>query len=133
MEKGFLLPPVTKKVTQQKINKYAQAAKDFNPLHLDEDFARNTIFKGTVAHGLLSVAYISEMMTNWLGTNWLEGGELDITFLKPVRPGDTITAGGKVIDCVIEGSAKKFICEVYCINQRGEMVIKGMANCWINQ
>jgi len=131
MKVGDLLTPVTKRVTQEKIEKYAQASGDFNPLHLDEKFAQNTIFKGTIAHGLLSVAYISEMMTNWLGDNWLEGGELEVTFLLPVRPGDTVTAGGKVINCIKEGPLKKVVCEVYCMNQKGELVIKGTTSCLV--
>ncbi|SFR04604.1 MaoC family dehydratase [Desulfoscipio geothermicus] len=130
---GCLVPGVTKKITREKINKYAQASGDFNPLHIDEEFARKTVFKGTIAHGLLSAAYISEMMSNWLGESWLEGGELEVSFLHPVRSGDTITAGGKVIDISQNGSAEKIICEVYCQNQEGDLVIKGLCSCKINK
>ncbi|MBF7083675.1 MaoC family dehydratase [Desulfallas sp. Bu1-1] len=133
MNVGQQINPVSKRITQEKINKYARASGDFNPLHLDEEFARKTMFKGTIAHGLLSVAYISEMMTNWLGDDWLEGGELEVTFLLPVRPGDVITAGGRVIECVRTGSATKVVCEVYCKNQRDEMVIKGTTSCLVKK
>ena len=133
MNVGQQINPVSKRITQEKINKYARASGDFNPLHLDEEFARKTMFKGTIAHGLLSVAYISEMMTNWLGDDWLEGGELEVTFLLPVRPGDVITAGGRVIECVRTGPATKVVCEVYCKNQRDEMVIKGTTSCLVKK
>lgn len=133
MEVGYQINPISKKVTQEKINKYARASGDFNPLHLDEEFAGKTIFKGTIAHGLLSVAYISELMTSWLGEDWLEGGELDVTFLHPVRPGDIITAGGRVVECVQAGEATRVVCEVYCKNQRDEMVIKGTTSCLVKK
>jgi len=120
---GYEITPVVKEITQEKINKYADASKDYNPLHVDPEFAKNTMFGGTIAHGLLSLAYISQMMTNWVSKAWISGGELEVTFLAPVRPGDTITSKGKVID---KDEGKGIVtCEVYCENQKGEKVVIG--------
>lgn len=124
---GFEIPPVMKEITQEKINKYAEASEDFNPIHVDEEFAAKSMFKGTIAHGLLSLAYISEMMSKWLGKGWLTGGELEVTFLVPVRPGDRIIAKGSVIEKTEESGKHYVICDVFCENQKGDKVISGRA------
>lgn len=120
---GDELTPVVKEITQEKINKYAEASQDFNPLHVDPEFAKKTMFGGTIAHGLLSLAYISQMMTNWVSKAWISGGELEVTFLAPVRPGDTITSKGRVIEK--DEERRVVVCEVYCENQKGEKVVAG--------
>lgn len=124
---GFQIPPVVKEITQEKINNYAEASEDFNPIHVDEEFAAKSMFKGTIAHGLLSLAYISEMMSKWLGKGWLAGGQLEVTFLVPVRPGDTISARGTVMEKVEEAGNRYVICDVFCENQKGNKVITGKA------
>ena len=71
------LPEITKIVTQRNINLYAEASRDFNPVHINEEFARKTSLGGTIAHGMLILAYVSEMMTIAFGERWLTGGKLD--------------------------------------------------------
>ena len=94
--KGTLLPPVIKHITQEKINLYAEASGDFNPIHVDESFAAQTALGGTIAHGMLILAYISEMMTLAFGKSWLSGGKLSVRFKAPARPGDVVNISGKV-------------------------------------
>ena len=78
---GKLLPSVSKEVIQENINTYAVASGDHNPLHWDENFAVNATHYGRiVAHGMLVLAYISEMMTNEFGTLWIEDGTLKVRF-----------------------------------------------------
>ena len=120
---GDKIPIVTKKITQEKIDIYAEASGDFNPIHIDEEFARQTPFKGTIAHGLLTLAYISEMMVQWSGKKWFTGGELKLTFLSPVRPGDTIVTGGEVKEKNKE--EKQVLLEVSSANQEGKVVAAG--------
>src|SRR5947208_15027974 len=64
---GDVLPSVTKTITQAKINRYAEASGDHNPLHLDPAFAATTLFGGTIAHGRLVLAYVSEMSVAAVG------------------------------------------------------------------
>ncbi len=59
--------PVEKRLSQEQIGLYADAARDHNPIHVDEAFARSTPFGGTIAHGMLVLASISEMMTSAFG------------------------------------------------------------------
>lgn len=128
LKEGDELPPVRKEVTQEKINQYAEASQDFNPLHTDLEFAKTTPFGGTVAHGLLSLAYISEMMTRSFARGWLAGGKLTVSFLAPVRPGDIVTARGVVKGKREEEGRRVVVCEVFCETQKGERVVSGEAS-----
>lgn len=127
---GQELTPVVKEITQEKINRYAEASGDFNPLHIDEEFAKTTMYKGTIAHGLMSVAFLSEMMANFAGPIWLSTGKMEVSFLAPVRPGDKITAKGKIISKEQEENKERITCEVWCENQKGEKVISGKT--WVS-
>ena len=124
---GGVLPPVIKQLTQQDINLYAEASGDFNPIHIDEVFATKTPLGGTIAHGMLILAYISEMMERAFGESWLSSGKLSVRFKTPARPKDTITVSG-VIDAVEHvGDATLVKCSVDTGNQNGETVITGQA------
>ena len=124
---GMSLPGLKKTITQQNINLYAEASGDFNPIHIDEDFAKKTPLGGTIAHGMLVLAYISQMMGVAFGRSWLAGGRLNVRFKAPARPGDTITVSGKVRK--LEKDRKQSIvnCDVVCSNQKGEAIITGEA------
>lgn len=124
---GMNLPVIKRKVSQKKINLYAEASRDFNPIHIDKDFANKTPLGGTVAHGMLILAYVSQMMTSAFGRSWLASGKLNVRLKAPARPGDTITVSGK-IGRVDKSERQTLInCDVLCCNQRGETVITGEA------
>jgi 3-hydroxybutyryl-CoA dehydratase len=115
--------PLRKALTQPQIKAYAEASGDFNPIHIDEEFARTTPFGGTIAHGMLVLAFVSEMMTAAFGQRWLQSGKLDVRFRAPARPGDTITVradGGRQ-----DGALARY--QVECLNQAGEALITGTA------
>ncbi|MEX0682655.1 MAG: MaoC family dehydratase [Dehalococcoidia bacterium] len=122
-EVGASLPSVTKLITQDKINTYAQAGGDKNPLHTDAEFAARTQFGGTIAHGMLVLAYVSEMLTAAFGEDWLARGRMKIRFRAPARPGDTVTASGNVTFT----SGGRIVCAVECRNSAGELLISGEA------
>ena len=125
LREGMNLSEVKKMVTQENINLYAEASHDFNPIHIDEDFAKKTPLGGTIAHGMLILAYVSQMMTAAFGQNWLSGGKLNVRFKAPAQPGDTIIVSGKI--CRVEKSEDQTLinCDVLCANQNGEPVIVG--------
>jgi 3-hydroxybutyryl-CoA dehydratase len=119
------LNPVVKHITQEKINLYAEASGDFNPIHVDESFAAKTPVGGTIAHGMLNLAYVSEMMTSAFGRSWLSGGKLRARFKEPARPGDTLTINGK-IDCVEQKDDVSYAnCSFECRNQKDETIVTG--------
>ena len=120
---GAELPGVVRQVTQEKIDRYAEASGDRNPLHIDPEFAATTQFGGTVAHGMLMLAYISEMMTSAFGERWLAGGKMKVRFRAPARPGDTLTVRGSVT----AADDERIACDIECSNQSGEVLVSGQA------
>jgi acyl dehydratase len=125
LNEGARLPEIKRSVTQENINLYAQASHDFNPIHIDEEFARKTPLGGTIAHGMLILAYLSQMMTSAFGRNWLTTGKLNVRFRGPARPGDTITVSGKVRQTEEKDGENLITCDVLCQNQKGESIITG--------
>src|SRR5947208_13867018 len=83
------LPVVTKTITQEKINRYADASGDHNLLHLDPAFAATTQFGGTIAHGILVLAYVSDTIITAFGEACRSGGRLKIRIRGAAPPGDT--------------------------------------------
>jgi 3-hydroxybutyryl-CoA dehydratase len=127
IHEGKSLPLLVKHVTQEKINLYAEASGDFNPIHVDESFATQTPLGGTIAHGMLILAYISEMMTRAFSKNWLSGGKLLVRFKTPARPGDTLTIQGKIDSIEENDNASQANCSLECLNQKGEAIVTGEA------
>ncbi len=122
---GMSLPELKRLVTQEHINLYAEASQDFNPIHIDSEFAKQTPLGGTIAHGMLILAYVSEFMTNIFGESWLTAGKLSTRFKVPTRPGDMITVSGKITKMQREDGFISIYCDVLCQNQRSEPVIIG--------
>jgi 3-hydroxybutyryl-CoA dehydratase len=125
IQEGKTLDPVVKHITQEKINLYAEASGDFNPIHVDESFAAKTPFGGTIAHGMLNLAYVSEMMTSAFGQDWLSGGKLRAKFKESARPGDTLTINGRVNSIEQKDGVSYANCSFECRNQKGETVVAG--------
>ena len=114
---------LTRTIEQSRIDAYAEASGDRNPLHIDPVFAAGTPFGGTVAHGMLVLALISEMMHAAHGATWRENARLKVRFKAPTRPGETVTASARET----KRSAGTVEYEVRCENQAGETLIDGRA------
>ncbi|MEI9992594.1 MAG: MaoC family dehydratase [Rhizomicrobium sp.] len=100
----------TKTVTESDLQKFGEISGDTNPVHFDEDFARTTIFKGRIAHGVLSASYISTVLGMKMpgpGTIFMS---LTTRFKAPVRIGDTVTATCTVREVVPEKRRVVFDC-----------------------
>lgn len=113
-----------KQVTDQDIEMFAQVSTDRNPVHLDDDYARDTIFEGRIAHGMLTAGLISAVIGEQLpghGTVYL--GQ-SLKFLAPVRPGDMVYAEVKVID--IDHAKRRVTLETHC-SVDGKKVVIGEA------
>jgi 3-hydroxybutyryl-CoA dehydratase len=116
--------PVVRTITQEQLLAYAGASGDHNPIHVDPEFGRTTMFGGTIAHGMLVLALIGDMMFAAYGEAWASRGKLKVRFKAPARPGDTITASATRTER--EGAAAGEYA-VRCANERGEIVIEGRA------
>ena len=125
MQKGDSLPQVEKQVDQARIEQYASASGDFNPIHIDQEFATQTQFGGTIAHGMMVAATISEIMTSAFGADWARTGKMKIRFRSPVKPGQTVTASGSVRKVTSEGDYNRISCSVTVVKDDGEVAISG--------
>lgn len=97
---GARLPVLVRDVDQAKIDAYARATGDFNPIHVDPDYARSGPFGRTIAHGLMTLAFVAEMLNRWSGGAFDEAGEIDIAFVGPVFAGDVVEVSGVVEETV---------------------------------
>lgn len=97
---GDKLPVILRKVDQPTIDAYAKASGDFNPIHVDPDYAKDGPFGRTIAHGLMTLAYVAEMLNRWSGGAFDEAGEIEIAFVGPVFAGDVVEVTGVVEDRV---------------------------------
>ena len=116
---------LTKVVTDEDIELFAQVSTDRNPVHLDEAYAQDTIFEGRIAHGMLTAGLVSAVIGEQLpghGTVYL--GQ-SLKFLAPVRPGDTVRAEVEVLE--IDHSKRRVKLDTRCL-VAGKPVLKGEAN-----
>jgi 3-hydroxybutyryl-CoA dehydratase len=116
---------MSKTVSDQDIRTFARISGDVNPLHLDDEYARSTVFGGRVAHGMLVAGLISAVIgTSLPGPGAIYMGQ-ELRFVAPVRPGDTITAIVRVEAWDDVKGRVTLATEVR--NQNGETVVTGMA------
>ena len=122
---GQALPSLSKQVTVEQIRQYAEASGDRNPIHLDETFARSAGLPGVIAHGMLTMAFANQMVTDWLGDRSLLK-RLQGRFAGMVVPGDDVTCSGSVASK--DDAARRILINLVVTNQRGEKVFnKGVA------
>ncbi len=115
----------SKTITEADVYLFAGITGDFNPAHVDEEFAKNTFFKTRIAHGMLTAGFISTIIGTMLpgpGSIYIRQ---EVNFLKPVRIGDTVTATAEVAEVMAE--KKRVRLNTFCTNQNGEVVLDGQA------
>jgi len=116
---------LSKTISMEEIDQFAKLSGDFNPVHLDDAFAKKTRFGGRIAHGMWAAALISAVLGTRLpgpGTIYLNQ---TLTFKAPVIPGDTITA--KVTVVKVREDKRILTLETVCENQKGERILEGEA------
>jgi acyl dehydratase len=118
-------------VSRESIREFCEASLDFNPLHLDDDYAKGrfgrTTFGGIIMHGMNSFGLVTRMLTDWA----YEGGgvhrRLETRWLVPVKPGDTIRPAAEVKAKQRTEKSRWVTMSVEVTNQRGEAVASGEA------
>ncbi|MBI4713551.1 MAG: MaoC family dehydratase [Planctomycetes bacterium] len=114
-----------KTISETDINDFAKITGDFNPVHIDEEFARKGLFKTRIAHGFLGAGLISTVLgTKLPGPNTIYLSQ-ELQFKAPVKIGDTITAQCEVMEKSDKKKILKLKTNVY--NQTGIAVIEGTA------
>jgi 3-hydroxybutyryl-CoA dehydratase len=114
-----------KTISESDVYLYAGITGDFNPAHLNDQAAKETIFKGRIAHGLLTAGLISAVLGTKLpgpGTIYLDQS---LSFKKPVYFGDTITAKVTITEKINDKNI--VFCETNCLNQKDQVVLTGIA------
>lgn len=122
---GEALPSLVKQVTVEQIQQYAAASGDRNPIHVDEVFARAAGLPGVIAHGMLTMAFANQLITDWLGDRSMVK-RLQGRFAGMVLPGDELSCSATVVSK--DEAARRVVINVTVANQRGEKVFtKGVA------
>ena len=101
---------IRKVITDKDIEQFAEISTDHNPVHLDDEYARDTIFEGRIAHGMLTAGLVSAVIGEQLPGHGTIYMSQNLKFLAPVRPGDLVHAEVKVVDMVIDKRQVKLDC-----------------------
>ena len=115
----------SKTVSESDVYLFAGITGDLNPAHVNEDYAKDTFFKTRIVHGMLSASFISTVIGTMLpgpGTIYMRQ---EISFLAPVKFGDTVTAVVEVAEILAE--KKQVRLKTYCMNQENTTVVDGEA------
>ena len=115
----------SKTISESDVYLFAGVTGDLNPAHVNEDYAKDTFFKTRIAHGMLSASFISTVIGTMLpgpGTIYMRQ---EVSFLKPVKIGDTVTAIVEIAEIIAE--KKRVRLKTYCINQEDKKVVDGEA------
>lgn len=116
---------LSKTITLLDVDNFAEVTGDYNPAHMDDEFAATDIFGKVVAHGMLTAGLVSAVLGTKLpgpGTIYLSQ---DMKFERPVFPGDTITATVTVLEKIEKRGFLKV--ETCCTNQDGKSILSGTA------
>ena len=123
---GDELPPLVKGPIQQiQLTRYAGASGDFNPIHQDDEFARAAGMGGIFAHGMLSMGFVGQAVTDWSGAGSVR--KLDVRFAALVRLKDVVTCRGRVVAKSSKDDVNLVELEVWAENQRAEKIVTGRA------
>ena len=112
-------------ITEAQIALFAGVTGDFNPVHLDDEYAKASFFKARISHGMLVGSLFSAVLANQLPGNGTIYLGQDFRFLKPAYIGDTITATVTVKELIMEKN--RVLLDTIATNQNGDVVISGVA------
>lgn len=116
---------MAKTVTEYDVYTFAGVTGDFNPVHINAEFAKTTMFGERIAHGMLSVGFISALLgTSLPGANTIYLNQ-EVSFKAPVKIGDTVTATVEVIEKI--EAKNRLVLRTTATNQNGVLLIDGKA------
>ncbi|MGQ0507515.1 MAG: MaoC family dehydratase [Myxococcaceae bacterium] len=123
---GDELPALAKTpVDRVQLARYAGASGDFNPIHVDEVYAKSVGMPSVYAPGMLVMGFLGQLISDWARGAQLR--KYNVRFIKMVWPGDTVVCKGRVMDRF--GDAGRYFADidVWAENQKGELVMKGQS------
>jgi 3-hydroxybutyryl-CoA dehydratase len=120
------LPELVRHVDQRVITRNAAASLDYNPIHVNPVWAKEVNLLGegtTIAHGMCTFSFMTSVVTDWCSPSGGFVSRLESKFIRPVRPGDTITCKGMITEKHPRQKEKSFVViELSAENQRHEKV-----------
>jgi 3-hydroxybutyryl-CoA dehydratase len=119
----------SKQITDSVVRAFADFSGDYNPIHIDEEFAKTTRFGRRIAHGMISGALISAVLGYEFKAKKIVYLSQTMKFVAPVFIDDTVTASGTITN--IRADKPIVTLETVCTNQNGETVVKGEAKVMI--
>ncbi|WP_432259796.1 MaoC family dehydratase [Cupriavidus sp. TMH.W2] len=123
---GDTLPPLTlEPVNRTTLALFAGASNDHNPIHIDIDFARKAGMPDVFAHGMLSMAWLGRLLTQWVDQRQLR--QFGVRFVGITHLGHRITCTGHVVEKLEVDGEKRVRLEIQTANQYGESKILGDA------
>jgi acyl dehydratase len=123
---GQEIEPVVKQMTIERMSRPVMAGG--NPIHYDAAFAQSAGLSAPIATGVMSSAFLSEMLTKAFGIEWIRSGAIDVKFIRPIYAGDTVRARGRIIGKQETGTGVRIALHIWCETQRGEPVTLGSAS-----
>ena len=114
-----------KTIAESDVYLFAGVTGDLNPFHINEDFSKDTFFKGRIAHGILLAGFISTVIGCHLPGPGAIYVKQELKFMAPGRIGDTITAKATVKEIVTEKN--RVVLTTTCTNQNGDLIVDGEA------
>jgi acyl dehydratase len=123
---GDAIPPYTAPALSRiQLALFAGAAADPNPIHVDDAAARGGGLPGVIAHGMLTMAFLGELLTRWVPQRNIRS--LSSRFVAMAFPGDVITCTGTVAAKSVQDGERRVELELAAQNQKGETVLLGKA------
>jgi acyl dehydratase len=123
---GDELPPLVKGPIQQiQLTRYAGASGDFNPIHQDDEFARAAGMGGVFGHGMLTMGFVAQSLTDWAGAGSVR--KVGVRFAGLVRLKDVVTCRGRITGITRRDGLGLVDLELWAENQKGEKVVTGKA------
>jgi 3-hydroxybutyryl-CoA dehydratase len=129
---GDAIPPLSKTMTQEAINLFEKSGGAEGPSQFTDEATAQGVLgtKGTVASGRMSLTFATELLRRYFGSEvYNRGGVVELRFLRPVRPGDTVTFTGKVTDLAKVTNGVRVSVEVTATNQKGDTTGAGTGSC----
>lgn len=123
---GSELPPLRKTITQRQIDCYSGVRPQ--SIHTDLEWAKQKGFPRTLVQAMMSTAYVSQMMVQWLGAGFIQGGKISASFIKPVYEGETLTARAVVKSVEDVAGRPHVTVECWCENEQGAKTLVGSAS-----
>jgi acyl dehydratase len=123
---GDELPSLVKPPIQQiQLVRYAGASGDFNPIHQDAEFAKAAGMGGIFAHGMLSMGFVAQAVTDWAGGGTVR--KIGVRFAALVRLKDVVTCRGRILSTSTKDGLNLVELEIWAENQRAEKIVTGRA------